>query len=97
MNKFTKDTIFIRNTENFLSTEVDGEAVIMNNKNGRYLGLNTVSTDIWNLLSEQKNFETILQTLISEYNIGKKKCEKETRDLLNIMLKLNIIQLKEKK
>lgn len=82
-----------RNEEDFLITEVDEEMVFMNAENGRYWGLNTSSTDIWNLLDHPKSLEQIVDLLLEIYEVDKATCQKETISVLIGMLNTNIIKL----
>lgn len=72
-------------TKDQVSSDLDGEAVILNLKTGIYLGLDTVGTRIWKLLQESKTVKDILDTLILEYEVELERCE---RDLLALLQKL---------
>lgn len=72
-------------TKDQVSSDLDGEAVILNLKTGIYHGLDTVGTRIWKLLQESKTVKDILDTLILEYEVELERCE---RDLLALLQKL---------
>lgn len=72
-------------TKDQVSSDLDGEAVILNLKTGIYLGLDTVGTRIWKLLQESKTVKDILDTLILEYEVELERCE---RDLLALLQRL---------
>ncbi len=72
-------------TKDQVSSDLDGEAVILNLKTGIYHGLDTVGTRIWKLLQESKPVKDILDTLILEYEVELERCE---RDLLALLQKL---------
>ena len=54
---------------------IDGEAVMLNLDSGYYYSLNRVGTDIWKMIDEGKEFESILNCLEQDY------CQVEKRDL----------------
>lgn len=95
MNKIEikDDSTLIRNDEDFLCTEVDGETVIMNTSNGKYFGFNTVSTDIWKFLESSNSFKSLIDFLLNEYEVEREVCEKETKMVLMRMTLQNIVKL----
>lgn len=93
----TDETIFQRNEEDFLISEVDGEAVMMNNNNGHYWGLNESSTDIWNILEKESTFKGILDSLMEKYDVDEITCRKESLNVLAGMVRVNIIKINDAK
>jgi len=91
-NGIKREDKFIRNEADYLHTQVDGEAVIMNMETGSYFGLNTVATDIWNILEKPVTIQALLDQIVSEYDVDRAKCEEETLPLLDRMNELNIIR-----
>jgi len=88
---FNKETIFSRNEEEFLCTEVDSETVMMHTETGKYYGLDKVSTHIWQLLEKELSLSGLVDQLIEEYQVERATCEKDTKDLLEGMLQLKMI------
>ncbi len=78
----TEETVFKRNEEDFLITEVDGEAVMMNVLNGSYWGLNGTSTEIWNLLEQPNNYVNIVQELLKIYDVDEDICRRQTLQVI---------------
>ncbi len=89
----SEKSIFMRNTEDFLITEVDGETVMMNTINGTYWGLNSTSTDIWNMLESSKTLKDIISHLLKEYDVNEDICRQETIQVLVNMLQTKIIKI----
>jgi len=67
--------------DDVLFRELDGEAVLLNLKTGTYFGLNPVATRIWQLLSEQRSLEGVLDLMLREYEIGREALEKDLLEL----------------
>jgi len=86
-------SLFSKNEEDYLCTEVDGEMVIMNAQSGQYFGLNSVSTDIWKAIADKTSFSQIIDALIKEYNVEREKCISETSLLLAKMCQLKMLNL----
>jgi len=62
--------------------DLAGEAAILNMKNGVYYGLDPVGARIWNLLQEPRTVRAIRETILEEYAVESKQCE---RDLLALL------------
>lgn len=82
------DSRFIRNTE-ILSTDMDGETVMMSINKGKYFGINPSGSIIWALLEQPRNVAEIVDTLISKYDVSAESCQEEVIGFL--------MKLKEKK
>lgn len=88
---FDNDTIFSRNENEYLCTEVDAETVMMHTETGKYYGLDKVSTRIWQLLETDLSLAKLVNLLVAEYNVEQSTCEKDTKELLEGMLHLKMI------
>ncbi|RFS18302.1 PqqD family peptide modification chaperone [Emticicia sp. C21] len=84
-----------RNEEQFIVNSLGEEAVMMNTASGDFIGLNSVGTEIWNLLEEQKSFEELVKELMEIYEVAEKQCIDETLPYLNKMIGEKMIQLVE--
>jgi hypothetical protein len=68
--------------EDVVSCDLDGEAAILNLKDGVYYGLNPVGARIWKLVQEPVTLEEILKTLLEEYDVEAEQCLQDTVELL---------------
>lgn len=68
-----------------VSSDLAGEAVILNLKSGKYYGLNEVGARIWNLLQEPRTLNEIRNVILEEYEVESEHCD---RDLLNLLKEL---------
>lgn len=89
------NSIFNRNEEDFLITEIDGEAVMMNTLNGSYWGLNSTTTDIWSLLEKPQTFQNIIEYLLKNYDVEEEICREQTISTLVKLLQTRILQIDE--
>jgi len=69
---------------------------MMHTETGKYYGLDKISTHIWQLLENNISLTTIVERLTEEYNVAPATCEKDTKDLLQGMLQLNMILIADK-
>lgn len=89
----TLQTTIKRNNEDFLCSKLGAELVMMNLKTGDYLGLNEVSSDIWDLLKQPGTAEDIINGLLQQYEVSQEECEKQTLECLNKMVEQGMISL----
>jgi len=92
---FEDSDILMRNEEEIMFSEVDGESVIMHLQSGRYFGLNAVSTDIWNHLENNITFPNLIDLLLAEYDVEREQCAKETEAIITMLLNMKFIFKKE--
>lgn len=75
-----------------VSSELSGEAVILNLRNGTYYGLDAVGATIWGLIQEPRSIEAIHTALLEQYDVEPERCE---RDLLALLQELAAAELVE--
>ena len=76
-----------------LSCDLNGEAVVLNIKNGKYYGLNTVGVTIWEVIQNPSSFEDIKSVILREYEVDDTTCGEEIKSFLEIMKKENLIEV----
>jgi hypothetical protein len=93
MNTLTLKSI-ISNQVELLSSEIDGEVVMMNIESGKYIGMNTVGSEIWKMVEEKPvSINEICNQLTQIFNIEKETCEQEVLSFCSKLLKENLIIL----
>ncbi len=73
-------------SEDVVSRDLEGEAVILNLKSGTYFGLDPVGTRIWTLLQEDGSLRRAFEAVQLEYDVAPGKLE---RDLLRLVKELH--------
>ena len=71
--------------DNQISSELSGEAVILDLRAGMYYGLDSIGARIWSLIQEPKAVADLRDTLVGEYEVDPESCE---RDLLTLLRQL---------
>jgi hypothetical protein len=77
-----------------VSSDLAGEAVILNLATGMYYGLDDVGARIWGLLQQPCSVNMIRDAIVGEYEVDPDHCE---RDLLALLQELAAAQLIEVK
>jgi len=85
-------TVFCREKEK-LSTELDGETIILDMESGNYNQLNQVGSTIWNMLAQPVTFEAILEGVLSKYDTTEEQCKEEILSFLKDLADNNLIKI----
>ena len=88
-----ESSIIVANEEQ-ISSDLGGEAVILNLKTGVYHGLNEVGARIWNLIEQPSSVSDIKQTLLQEYEVEAQQCDRDLKALLEHLLAAGLIDVK---
>jgi len=75
-----------------VSTDLEGEAVILDTATGEYYGLNEVGAHIWTLLQEPLTFTELVDALLEEYDVDRSRCETEVEELLRQMMERSLLE-----
>ncbi|SEW44112.1 Coenzyme PQQ synthesis protein D (PqqD) [Chitinophaga sp. YR573] len=89
----TPDTFVLRNEQNFLISLIGDEVVMMNINKGIYIGINSVGSNIWNMLEHALPVKEIVSSLTAKYDISSEQCEKETLMYLQQMLEQDMLSV----
>ncbi|WP_136809672.1 PqqD family protein [Desulfosediminicola flagellatus] len=87
--------LFLKSREK-LSTELDGETVILDINSGMYSGLDPVGTTIWNLLEKEVTFSQIVEEILDNYDVSEEQCINDLIDFLNDLEKNGLIVVQGK-
>ncbi|MBI9098773.1 MAG: PqqD family protein [Spirochaetaceae bacterium] len=79
--------------EDVISTELDGEIVLMDVAKGEYYSLNEVGTLIWKTIGESVvSFNDICQAILDAFDIDRFTCEADVTKLLKQMKDTGIVE-----
>jgi hypothetical protein len=90
MSQITLTSTIKRNPE-LISSDVDGEKVMMSIENGEYFGLDTVGSRIWELIELPIIVYDLIQILLDEFDVDQAECEVDTLEFLNQLLVKNLL------
>ncbi|MBU7581639.1 MAG: lasso peptide biosynthesis PqqD family chaperone [Nostoc sp. TH1S01] len=77
------------------SSDLAGEAVILNLKSGTYYGLNTVGASIWNLIQQPRTISEIQDALLVEYEVEPEQCDREVLAILQKLETEGLIEVSD--
>jgi pyrroloquinoline quinone biosynthesis protein D len=78
-------------SKDFLWRNVNGEAVLLNPKDGSYFGLNSVGCSFWEKADGKRSLGEIIELLLEEYDVDRKHLEEDLLSLVSEMEKQNIL------
>lgn len=76
-----------------LCCDLNGEAVILSLKNGKYYGLNTIGAEIWNLIRKPIRVSKIVKNFLSEFDVDEQECLAEVESFLSQMIDEGLVEV----
>lgn len=90
----SKDSIVVASKDQ-VSSDLAGEVVMLNLKNGTYYGLDEVGARIWNLIQAPRSVGTIRDTILDEYDVEPERCESDLLTLLRDLESAGLVEVKD--
>lgn len=90
----TLDSVVQRNPK-LVASQMDGEVVMMSIDDGAYYGLDEIGSRIWELMEIPVKVNSILVSLLEEFEVEKEECVTDTLEFLNDLMDKNLLLVKE--
>lgn len=87
-------SVVCQNTQ-LLSSEMDGEVVMMDIESGKYYGMNKMGSQIWRLIETPTTVIALCDTLEQIFDINRTVCEQEVIHFLSDMHKEELVSVKD--
>lgn len=87
---------FTANKEHLYS-DLNGEAVILSLKNGKYYGVNGVGAFIWSTIQNPVSLQDIQTTVMGEYEVDEATCRQKVLSFLEKMVEEGLIEILDEK
>lgn len=78
-------------------TDMDGEKVMMSIQNGKYYNLGEIGGVIWDLIEQPISIKTIVDNLVSKFDVEVDVCTDHVITFLTSLLKEGLIHLVDQK
>ena len=91
VNKIVMTSVVVA-TRDQVSSDLGGEAVILHLGNGVYYSLNGSGSRIWSLIQQPSIVEGVYTTLLAEYEVEPRVCERELLRLLETLNAQGLIE-----
>jgi hypothetical protein len=83
----------VRPNPDLLSSELEGEAVILDLSSGVYFGLNSVGARVWELLQGGRDLRSIRAALLEEFDVPASRCEADLLGLVRRMAEDGLVHV----
>lgn len=80
-------------SSDLLSTQIDGELIMMDMESGQYFNLDRIGTVIWRELAQPRTVADLLQFLVERYEAPVSEIERDVLDLLWQMADRKLIRV----
>ena len=88
--KITLTTIIQRNNET-LTSDLDGEKVMMSIERGEYYGLGKTGTFIWDNIDEPVTVSDLVSMITEKYNVDKNRCLNDIEPFITDLVEKELI------
>ncbi|MGI8838450.1 MAG: PqqD family protein [Pyrinomonadaceae bacterium] len=73
--------------------QVGEESVLLDLKTERYLGLDDVSSRMWQVLTNGASIDSAYQTLLAEFDVNPERLRNDLDEFVQELLKLELVQI----
>jgi hypothetical protein len=94
MDLSTIETAIVTATEGQISSDLAGEAVILNLKSGVYYGLNEVGAHIWTMLQQPTSVAAIRAAVLAEYDVEPEVCDRDVMTLIQELQAVGLVEIR---
>ena len=85
----------IKQVDDIVASEIDGETVMMSIENGGYYGLDPIGSSVWELIETPIKVADLIDILLKKYDVDVETCEKDVLKFLNEINGENILVLEK--
>jgi coenzyme PQQ synthesis protein D (PqqD) len=78
-----------------VSCDLDGEAAILNLKDGVYYGLDEVGAAVWKLVQVPRTVGEVRNALMDEYEVDQAQCEQDLLTLLSELAAVRLVEIRD--
>ena len=83
----------LQRSKSIISSEIDGETVMMDSAFSNYYGLKEIGTHIWRLLENQLSVREICESLTCEYDVSYEQCLEDILPFLEALCEQQMIEV----
>ena len=77
-----------------LSSEIGGEHVLLNLREGTYYGLEDAGSDIWRLIQKPIAVDELCRTIVETYDVDPERCRNDVGNLLRDLADRGLVDLR---
>ena len=89
----TADSVVVQAPDQ-LSSDLSGEAVVLDLGEGIYYGLDEVGARIWELVKEPRAVGDVRDRLLAEYDVERDRCEQDVIALVSELAENGLVEVR---
>ena len=78
-----------------VSTDLDGEIIILEMNKGMYFGLDAVGAEVWKLLQQPRRLREVHDAILRDYDVAPDVCERDLLSLLDDLARSGLVEVVE--
>lgn len=82
-------------TDEYISTRLDGEEVILHKGSEKYFGLNEVGTRLWEFLEEPQTVDELVATIREEFDVSEEQSRKDVESFIDDLETADLIEVSD--
>jgi hypothetical protein len=86
------ETVIVRNEE-LLTSDLDGETIMLSVESGNYYGLDQVGSRLWALIEQPRSVSDLCDMLVAEFDVERDQCEKDILAFLHELVDEKIVKV----
>lgn len=79
-------------TDEYISTTLNNEEVILHTESEKYFGLNELGTQLWRSLEEPRTVDELLTTVHEEFDISEEQSRKDVETFIEELESAGLIE-----
>ena len=91
-NTIGPETVIAR-SEELVSSDLNGETVLMSVQNGKYYGMDAIGSRIWALIEQPRSLLNVCEILLGEFDVDRERCERDVLKFINKLAKDNLVKV----
>lgn len=95
-NKIGPDSVVLQ-VEKIVSSDMDGETVMMSIENGKYYGMNEIGSRIWEIIEKPVSVSGLCDRLMDEFEVDREKCRDDVIGFLRELSEDGLIVVEQTK
>src|SRR4030042_788512 len=83
----------LRRKQDQLSSEIDGEVVMLSIENSEYYGMDKVGSHIWQLIEKPISLKQLIGILLDEYEVAEEQCKEDTVNFIEQLMEKELVEV----
>lgn len=92
MSELTFSSTVVRNSD-LISTDMDGETVMMSVEKGKYFGLSGVGSFLWENMEAPIELDSLREKVIANFGVDDETCRTDVLEFVNRLVEDDLVKI----